>query len=249
MSCRPAPGAGRRPLDWTKSRGVLSLWHNRQTEKGDPGNRSAPTIGRARRAHRGRDDHGPGRPRPAEPRPGAGGAGDRTGPAPTPAAPTPPAEPPPAQPAPAQPALDPAQPAPGRPGTHTRRRRATEGPGGHRTSAKLRTPRPGSARAPRLNRALPRPIATPAFLRLDELRSTRKRRPAPSSTSMLLAAAALLTLVLASGSFVSVLARLMPPTAVLLVMLAAARPSSAALLRMGRVLTGADNCKDGSELQ
>ena len=82
------------------------------------------------------------------------------------------------------------------------------------------------------DRALPRPVATPAFLRLETLVPAEGDNGDPSSTPMLLAAGALLALVLASGSFVSVLARLMPPTAVLLVVLATAAPAHAESARL-----------------
>ncbi len=74
---------------------------------------------------------------------------------------------------------------------------------------------------------MPRPVASPAFLRLETLVPSESDEADPSSTPMLLAAGALLALVLASGSFVSVLARLMPPAAVLLIGLVAATPAQA----------------------
>ncbi len=144
-----------------------------------------------------------------------------------PAAPTAPAEPPPATVAPAQPA--PAEPAPAQaapptpvddvPTTADQRPAQNDRPAPKARRAERKTTEP--------DRALPRPAATPAFLRLETLVPAESDSADPSATPMLLAAGALLMLALASGSFVSVLARLMPPTAALLVMLAAAAPAHA----------------------
>ena len=144
--------------------------------------------------------------------------------APTPAAPAPPVEPPPpAEPAPAAPA----QPAPAPPAVE----QETPAPADRSRAAPNDRPASTVQRAqretPRADRAMPRPVASPAFLRLETLVPSESDEADPSSTPMLLAAGALLALVLASGSFVSVLARLMPPAAVLLVVLAAAAPAQA----------------------
>ena len=104
-------------------------------------------------------------------------------------------------------------------------------------------PRPEQRKAPEADRALPRPVATPAFLRLETLVPTDGNDDTPSSTPMLLAAGALLALVLASGSFVSVLARLMPPTAVILVILAAPAPAHAGTITPNcDTVGGRDGC-------
>jgi hypothetical protein len=178
-----------------------------------------------------------------QPSPDAAPVAPTIAPDPAPAAPTAPAEPPPAAVTPTESA--PAQPAPAEPAPPT----PVDDPPAtaDRRPAQNDRPAPKARRAERktteADRALPRPVATPAFLRLETLVPAETDTADPSSTPMLLAAGALLMLVLASGSFVSVLARLMPPTAVLLVMLAAAVPAHAGTITPNCDAAGArDGC-------